>query len=218
MNWTLINSGVKDDNPIIPNIYTELAETFAWAESDTLWASDVIQLSDGKYYMYYNACEGSSPRSATGLAVSDFIEGPYEDRGIFLKSGMWGQVSPDGTIYDARKHPNAVDPDVFYDKDGKLWMVYGSYSGGIFILEMNEETGLPYEGQGYGKHLFGGQHLRIEGVFMQYSPETDHYYLFASFGGLDATGGYNLRVLRSKTPDGEFKDISGKLMSDAKAS
>lgn len=38
MNWTLINSGVKDDNPIIPNIYTELVETFAWAESDTLWA------------------------------------------------------------------------------------------------------------------------------------------------------------------------------------
>lgn len=174
-------------------------------------------MSDGKYYMYYNACEGSSPRSATGLAVSNSIEGPYEDRGIFLKSGMWGEVSPDGTVYDATKHPNAVDPDVFYDKDGKLWMVYGSYSGGIFILEIDKETGLPYEGQGYGKHLFGGKHLRIEGVFMQYSSETDYYYLFASFGDLDATGGYNLRVLRSKTPDGEFEDASGKLMSDAKA-
>jgi arabinan endo-1,5-alpha-L-arabinosidase len=39
--------------------------------------------------------------------------------------------------------PNVVDPNTFFDKDGKLWMIYGSYSGGIFILEMDATTGLP---------------------------------------------------------------------------
>ena len=95
-----------------------------------LVGADVIQLADGKFYMYYNACKGI-PRSAMGVAVADQIEGPYKDTGIILKSGMWGEISEDGTVYDATKHPNVVDPDVFFDKNGKLWMVYGSYSGGI---------------------------------------------------------------------------------------
>ena len=32
-------------------------------------------------------------------------------------------------LYNAKKHPNVVDPHVFFDAEGKLWMVYGSYSG-----------------------------------------------------------------------------------------
>lgn len=143
MNWDTIATGVANGNTLIPNVKEELKEALDWAQTDTLWAADVIQLADGKFYMYYNACKGDSPRSAMGLAVADKIEGPYKNKGIFLKSGMWDQPSEDGTIYDATKHPNAVDPDTFYDKNGKLWMVYGSYSGGIFIMQMDEKTGKP---------------------------------------------------------------------------
>lgn len=55
-----------------------------------------------------------------GVAVADKVDGPYKDLGIILKSGMWDQPSEDGTIYDARVHPNVVDPDTFYDAEGKL--------------------------------------------------------------------------------------------------
>lgn len=214
MSWEQISSGVSDDNPLIPNVTTELSETLEWAQSDTLWAPDVIQLADGKYYMYYDACRGDSPLSALGIAVADHVEGPYKNKGIILKSGMNG-ISDDGTVYDSTQHPNAVDPDVFYDKEGQLWMVYGSYSGGIFILQLDPKTGLPVEGQGYGKKLLGGYHARIEGSYMLYSPETDYYYLFLSFGGLTADGGYNIRVARSKNPDGPFEDSEGQDMIDA---
>ncbi len=193
MQWQQLTTSVSNDNPLIPNVYEELKETFEWAQSDTLWAADVTQLADGKYYMYYNACRGDSPRSAMGVAVADNIEGPYKNKGIFLKSGMEG-TSNDGTPYDATKHPNVVDPHTFFDKDGKLWMVYGSYSGGIFILEMNPKTGFPLPGQGYGKKLLGGNHSRIEGPYVLYNPDTQYYYLYLSYGGLDATGGYNIRV------------------------
>lgn len=115
MKWTQISSSVHDGNPLIPNVYEELKEAFEWAESDTLWAPDVTQLEDGKFYMYYNACRGDSPRSALGLAVADDIEGPYKNKGIFLKSGMDG-ISNDGTPYDATKHPNVVDPHTFFDQ------------------------------------------------------------------------------------------------------
>lgn len=214
MNWTQISDGVRPGNPLIADALTELAETFEWAETGTLWAADVIQLEDGKFYMYYNACRGDSPRSALGVAVSDQAEGPYKDLGILLKSGMdMSEPLHDGSIYDATVHPNVVDPDVFFDKEGKLWMVYGSYSGGIYMLEMDAKTGMPLEGQGYGKKLLGGNHARIEAPYMLYSPETDYYYLFLSYGGLDSFGGYNIRVARSENPDGPFADAAGNEMS-----
>lgn len=214
MSWTQISSGVTDDNVLIPNVTEELSETLRWAQSDTLWAPDVIQLADGKFYMYYDACRGDSPLSALGIAVADKVEGPYKNKGIILKSGMAG-TGDDGEVYDATEKPNVVDPDVFFDKDGKLWMVYGSYSGGIFILELDPATGFPLADQGYGKKLLGANHARIEGPYMLYSPETDYYYLFLSYGGLDANGGYNIRVARSKNPDGPFEDAEGKAMIDA---
>ncbi|MFM9279648.1 glycoside hydrolase family 43 protein [Paenibacillus jiagnxiensis] len=216
MHWQQISTVVDHNNPLIPNVFEELRETFEWAQSNTLWAADVIQLADGKYYMYYNACKGDSPRSAMGIAVADHPEGPYKDTGIILKSGMWDEISEDGTIYDATIHPNVVDPDVFFDKNGKLWMVYGSYSGGIFIMEMDPETGKPIPGQGYGKKLLGGNHSRIEAPYIVYNPQTDYYYLYLSFGGLDAVGGYNIRVARSKSPDGPYVDAAGKDMINAK--
>ncbi|MCY8826009.1 glycoside hydrolase family 43 protein [Bacillus atrophaeus] len=215
MQWQQLTTSVTNKNPLIPNVYEELKETFEWAQSDTLWAADVTQLADGKYYMYYNACRGDSPRSAMGVAVADNIEGPYKNKSVFLKSGMEG-TSNDGTPYDATKHPNVVDPHTFFDKSGKLWMVYGSYSGGIFILEMNSKTGFPLPGQGYGKKLLGGNHSRIEGPYILYNPDTKYYYLYLSYGGLDATGGYNIRVARSKKPDGPYYDAEGNPMIDVR--
>ncbi len=216
MNWTLIDSDVKPDNIIIPNAKEEMKEAFEWARTDTFWAPDVIQLADGKFYMYYCNCEGASPLSALGIAVADNVEGPYKDLGIILKSGQDASTpDEDGGVYDATIEPNAVDPCVFFDREGRLWMVYGSYSGGIYILELNPDTGFPLE-PGYGKKLLGGNHLRIEAPYILYSPETEYYYLFLSFGGLAADGGYNIRVCRSENPDGPYTDSEGQDMTACK--
>lgn len=204
MSWERISADAQSGCTLVENVQTQMKEALSWAKTTTFWAPDVQQLADGRYYYYYCTCEGSSPLSAMGLAVSDKPEGPYEDLGVFLKSGAAG--------YDANNYPNVVDPHTFFDKDGKLWMVYGSYSGGIFILEMNPETGFPLEGQGYGKKLLGKNHSRIEGPYILYSPDTDYYYLFLSFGGLNANDGYNIRVCRAKNPDGPYEDALGQDM------
>lgn len=217
MSWERVANEVNDDNPLFEDVISELRETFEWAQTDTLWAADVIQLGDGRFYMYYNACKGDSPRSALGVAMADSVDGPYEDLGIMLRSGMWDEPSEDGTIYDAQVHPNTVDPDAFFDAEGNLWMVYGSYSGGIFILEMDPETGSPLPDQGYGKHLMGGNHSRIEAPNIMYNPETEYYYLFTTFGGLTADGGYNMRVARSTSPDGPYVDAEGNEMSQVRS-
>lgn len=208
MRWEMLSTDAGKGCTLVEDVQNQMGEALAWAKAITFWAPDVCQLADGRYYLYYCCCEGSSPLSAMGLAVSDRPEGPFEDCGVFLRSGMEG-LSEDGTLYDATKHPNVVDPQVFFDQEGKLWMVYGSYSGGIFILEMDGQTGLPLPGQGYGKKLLGKNHSRIEGPYILYAPDTAYYYLFLSFGGLDASGGYNIRVCRSKNPDGPYEDALG---------
>lgn len=208
INWTQISTNARVGNPLVPNPRDEMREALEWAQTNTFWAPDVIQLEDGRFYFYYCACEGSKPLSAMGVAVSDNIEEPYTDLGVFLKSGMVG-IGADGTWYNANIHPNVIDPHVFFDKDGQLWMVYGSYSGGIFILKMDPKTGFPLPGQGYGKRLLGGRHSRIEGPYILYSPDSGYYYLFLSFGGLGANDGYNIRVARSENPDGPYFDAKG---------
>jgi len=193
-----------------PNYAVEFKEALSFAKTGTFWAPDVIQLADGRYYMYYCCCEGSSPLSALGVAVSDSPEGPFENVQILLRSGYAG--------YDATRYPNAIDPCVFFDATGeRLWMVYGSYSGGIFLLELDPATGLILEGQeDYGIRLLGGNHACIEGPYIVYNPDTEYYYLFLSYGGLGVNDGYNMRVCRSKNVTGPYEDALGQSMLDCK--
>lgn len=215
MNWTQHSTVVANGNPLTPTPYTSFSEVLTWAQTNTFWAPDVFKMPDGRFYFYYCACQGSMPLSGLGLAIGDNIGGAYLNQQLLLKSG--GSKAPNGTTnYNAYIHPNVVDPSMFYDKDGKFWMVYGSYSGGIFILEMDKTTGLIKPGQGtagFGKHLVGGDHSTIEGATIIYSPETDYYYLFCTYGGLGSNDGYNIRQMRSRNPDGPYYDASGKDMS-----
>ena len=202
--WEQISRDAGAGNTLVENAREEMKEALAWAQTDTFWAPDVRQLADGRYYYYYCACVGNAPLSALGLAVSDKPQGLYKDLGVFLKSCAPG--------YNANILPNAVDPHTFIDNEGRLWMVYGSYSGGIYILRMDPGTGFPLEGQGYGKKLLGKNHSRIEGPYILYHPGTAYYYLFLSFGGLGSNDGYNIRVCRSKNPDGPYEDPMGQDM------
>lgn len=201
----------------------------------------------GKYMMDYCVCQGSCPQAAIGYAIADKPEGPYKDMGVLLysfgsrtmedtydeetlamlKAGesgnteAWVEIeAPDGSLvnYNSNFCPNAIDPCTFYAPDGQLWLLYGSYSGGIFVLKLNDDgTILREEGQSYyGTRIMGNFHSAIEGPFIMYSPETEYYYLFTSYGGLNARGGYNVRVARSKTPDGEYLDPAGNSMLDCK--
>ena len=222
MQWTQLIGGFNDANPLFNTVSTQLKDALDWFKSPYVgnapasWAPDVARLGDGKFYFYYDICDNTS-RAALGVAVADNIDGPYVNKQVILRSGMWGALSEDGVRnYDNAIHPNVVDPNTFFDKNGNLWMIYGSYSGGIFILSMDPSTGLPKPNQGYGKHLMGGNNSRIEGSYVIYNPMTDYYYMFTSFGGLDANGGYNMRVARSVNPDGPYLDASGKDMAEVK--
>ena len=233
INWEYISvlssNEAVDESPLFNTYTTEFAEGIEWTDGYTgNWAADVIQAPNGKYWFYYNHCAqteadgGCWNRSYLGLAEADSIEGPYVNKGIFLRSGYREETTEftsypldnGQTTWNGAVDPNVIDPAAFYDKDGNLWMVYGSYSGGIFVLAMDEATGMPEDGQGYGEKLVGGDFRAIEGAFVIYSPVADYYYLFYSVAGFAANDGYNIRIARSKTPDGPYYDPAGNEITD----
>ena len=199
-----------------------------------MWAPDVIYNKKmGKYCMYLSI-NGEGWYSSIIMLTADQITGPYRYQAPVVMSGfraqssytatdasiVLGETMPDRYAPSdnyGNHWPNAIDPCVFYDENGKLWMTYGSWSGGIFMLELDEETGLrdydvtyaenetsdPY----FGKKIAGGHYVSGEASYIEYI--GGYYFLFMTYGGLEAAGGYQMRVFRSLNPDGPFVDSKG---------
>lgn len=185
--------------PGFPEVLREtLALVYPQSSITTTWAPDV-EYYDGTYYMYYSLTGYfGSRQSAIGRVEAKSVLGPYENNEIIVDSM--------GGTGDA---PNCIDPELFYDKKGGLWMVYGSFAGGIYVKELwnkGNNWGLPKE-SGYGKRVWANEEKGVEGPFIFYHEDTGYYYLITSHGGLGSD--YNMRVARSKYPDGPYVDVSG---------
>lgn len=119
--------------------------------------------------------------------------------------------------------PNCIDPCAFFDEEGELWLAYGSWSGGVFMLKLDKETGLrdytytyPNTQAGeanctsdayFGKKIAGGYYVSGEGPYIQHI--GDYYYLFMSYGGYAPNEGYEMRIFRSESPTGPYTDANG---------
>lgn len=124
-------------------------------------------------------------------------------------------------LFNNQMYPNAIDPTIYYDTDGRMYMTYGSWSGGIFTLEIDKATGKcihPKSGTTadgrlvdsyFGTKIAGGYGKSGEGPFIEYNADTGYYYLWTVYGGLFSDGGYNMRVSRSTSPMGPFTDPAG---------
>ena len=201
-----------------------------------MWAPDVIYNKKmGKWCMYLSI-NGDFWYSSIIMLTADNIVGPYRYQSPVVISGFRSGDSYKSTDLEivlgeqaslpsryapsdnyGNHWPNCIDPCVFYDENGKLWMSYGSWSGGIFMLELDEETGLrdydvtyaesetsdPY----FGKKIAGGHYVSGEASYIEFI--GGYYFLFMTYGGLDAAGGYQMRVFRSLNPDGPFVDSKG---------
>ena len=217
---------------------------FAWSARGSegynvdgnMWAPDVIYNSKlGKWCMYLSI-NGDGWYSSIIMLTADNIEGPYRYQSPVVISGFRSGNSYKDTDLEivlgeqaalperyapsdnyGNHWPNAIDPCVFYDEEGRLWMTYGSWSGGIFMLELDEATGLrdydvsygisessdPY----FGKKIAGGYYASGEASYVEYI--GGYYFLFVTNGGLEAAGGYQMRVFRSLNPDGPYVDSKG---------
>lgn len=248
LTWEYVGNGYKPSNPVYQDLWASDSKVFEYAGNGTsiiptddggnhVWAPDVIYNKKmGCYVLYY--CT-SSTWNASNLcyATSDNIEGPYVWQGALIYSGFT-EPNIDATDvcqyvdketaltryikasgeYNYDDYPNAIDPHPFYDEDGRMWLVYGSWSGGIFLIELDESTGEvihPEENEAanvdpyFGKRLLGGGHKSIEGPYILFDENSGYYYLFVSYGELRRAGGYQIRVFRSDKVDGDYVDMNG---------
>ncbi|MDO4513157.1 MAG: glycoside hydrolase family 43 protein [Lachnospiraceae bacterium] len=235
-------SGVNAKNPLFDNLFDEKLEAFDYVgtfengKDYAVWAPEVIyNKAMGKWVMYFSTSHDYRT-SAIHFATADSVEGPYHYTDTLLYSGFTSKTVEKTNFFeimgeDARvseylqaaqynnlNYPNCIDPTVFYDADGRMWMIYGSWSGGIFMLELDEQTGYPIHPAKdeekkidpyFGQYLMGGLHNSCEGPYLLYDEASGYYFLFVSYGELTREGGYQIRLYRSKEVTGPYLDAAG---------
>ena len=254
MNWTAFTAPWATATSNNATNSAALAEAVKWSKRGStnysvdgnMWAPDVIWNKAMNKWCMYLSVNGDNWYSSIVLLTADNIEGPYLYQATVVMSGFHTGTTYKDTDLEqvigtqaslpgryaigngwGRRYPNCIDPCVFYDEEGKLWMSYGSWSGGIWMLELDENTGLSdYDvtytltgsGDGvtidpyFGKKVAGGFYVSGEASYIEYI--GGYYYLFVTYGGLAAggvandynNGGYQMRVFRSENPDGPYKD------------
>jgi arabinan endo-1,5-alpha-L-arabinosidase len=109
-----------------PEWYTKMFPNARFGQ----WAPD-ISLHNGIWYLYYAVSIFGRNASAIGVATNTTLNGKdpkskWVDRGMVVKSvpgrDMW----------------NAIDPNVFIDQEGKAWMDFGSFWGGIKLVRLKD--------------------------------------------------------------------------------
>lgn len=187
----------------------------AWSGATGLWAPDVVRVPASvavpdaeRWRMYYSASTFGSRTSAIGLATAPHPAGPWADRGLVVTS----RHEVDG--------PNAIDANAVVDAEGRHWLVYGSFFGGIHALELDPATGFVHGTGGEPSPGPGALLARrprsvdgaIEGAFVLDRPGGG-YILLTSYDSLFDT--YHLRVAAGPSVTGPFHDATGRVATDS---
>ncbi len=190
------------------------------------WAPD-IAFHDGLYYLYYSCSSFGKNDSAIGVATNKTLnpaspDYKWEDHGCVVRSvagrDLW----------------NAIDPHLFVDADGTPWLSFGSFWGGVKLVQLDstltrvaepqvwfplcrrpegtaEDTSLTddaIKADPRGKDFDPGNGA-VEAPFIV--RRGDYYYLFVSYDlccrGPKST--YKVVVGRSRQVTGPYVDKDG---------
>ncbi|WP_460796286.1 arabinan endo-1,5-alpha-L-arabinosidase [Microbacterium sp. GXF0217] len=180
-----------------------------WSGAEGLWAPEVVRWPsiDGstRWHMYYSASTFGSRTSAIGLATAESLAGPWTDQGIVV-----------ATKHDQDGH-NAIDAAVTFDRAGRAWMIYGSFFGGIHIVELSLGTGMRVRDETGALIARRPSNVdgAIEGAYIVYRPEEDRFVLFVSYDSLVDT--YSVRVGVADEITGPYRDAAGLDLTDPTA-
>ncbi|MET8233817.1 family 43 glycosylhydrolase [Micromonospora sp. NPDC005298] len=176
------------------------------APGAAFWAPDVRRLGD-RWVMYVTvtdttvSTEGSD--YAIGAATAPTPTGPWTfapEPVVAPRPGGGG-----GYLW-------TIDPSQFTDVDGRGYLYYGSYYGGISVTELSPDglsaVGTPTQ-VAIDNKFEGSYVLRHDGW----------YYLFASTANCCAgpATGYSVQVGRARSPRGPFTDRDGIALTASRA-
>jgi arabinan endo-1,5-alpha-L-arabinosidase len=176
----------------------------AWMKSAVtgvtdLWAPDISSFG-GTYHLYYAGSTFGTNKSCIGHATR-----------ASLSTGSWadqGSATICSNITTTGDNWNAIDPNVVVDADGTPWLVFGSFWGGIKIIQL-DQTGARAGTTLTGIAARPSNGGALEGPFMV--RRCGYYYLFTSWDTCckGASSTYNMRVVRGTSVTGPFADKAG---------
>ncbi|NYH41175.1 beta-xylosidase/regulation of enolase protein 1 (concanavalin A-like superfamily) [Micromonospora jinlongensis] len=176
------------------------------APGAAFWAPDVRRVGD-QWVMYVTvtdttvSAEGSD--YAIGAATAPTPTGPW----TFAAQPVVAPRPGGGGGYLW-----TIDPSQFTDVDGRSYLYYGSYYGGISVTELSAD-GLTAVGTPTQVAIDN----KFEGSYVL--RHDDWYYLFASTANCCAgpATGYSVQVGRARSPRGPFTDRDGVALTASRA-
>ncbi|MCS7337676.1 MAG: arabinan endo-1,5-alpha-L-arabinosidase [Verrucomicrobiae bacterium] len=162
------------------------------------WAPDIIFITN-RYLLYYSVSTWGKNTSAIGLATNATLD-PTDPKYHWTDCGPVIQSAPSDNF-------NAIDPAVFRDHDGSLWLVFGSFWSGIKLIQLDPVTGKRITPDSPIYSLAWKEQIEAPYLYRH----GDYYYLFVNWGfccrGTNST--YNIRVGRSRSVTGPYIDHEG---------
>jgi arabinan endo-1,5-alpha-L-arabinosidase len=201
VNW--LNAGSVFNKDALP----------AWFKKDipnqdgNIWAPD-IHYHHGKYFLYYSVSAWMNFNSSIGYATNTALDAKdpnykWVDHGLVINFKNGGEGV------------NCIDPNVFVDKDGKEWLIYGSYKAGLRLVQLNTKTGKLLNDP---PQIIPITTALGEGSYIIKGPK--YYYVFASRGkccaGMQST--YQVVMGRSVEIKGPYLNKNGESWLDNKYS
>jgi len=126
-----------------------------YGESDaSWWAPDIVPCPSGGYWLYTCVVDGAS--NSEGMSIGgkhyaracillyhsdELYQGTFEYVGVLMQSS----IPREG----GGKDVNGIDPQIIYTSDGKMYMAYGSFGSGNYMIELNPKTGLRSDKKGW---------------------------------------------------------------------
>jgi arabinan endo-1,5-alpha-L-arabinosidase len=186
-----------------------------WADRSrnaALWAPD-IRFVNGQYRLYYVVTETTTtgvPETTTeindnaiGVATAPSPAGPWTDSGDPVVDPR--RQGPDNYLW-------TFDPHHVATSDGREYLFFGSYYGGIFVTELTENGT-----EATGPRTQVAIDNKYEGAYV--IQRNGWWYLFASSANCCAgpTTGYSVHVGRSRDLAGPYVDREGVPLNQSRA-
>jgi arabinan endo-1,5-alpha-L-arabinosidase len=165
------------------------------------WAPDVMKIG-GKYLLHYSVSSFGAMHSAIGLATNPTLDPKdpafrWTDHEIVVRSQEGGDF-------------NTIDPSVFHDDDGKLWLSFGSQWSGLKLVELDPATGKRLKPDEPMHPIAAGPSIEAPWIHKR----KGFYYLFLNRGNCcaGAKSTYHITVGRSEKIAGPYVAKDGGLL------
>ncbi len=109
------------------------------------WAPDIVKAPDGGYWLY-TCCVSNGTPNHDGVEYSKACIVLFHSYSLqpetFQYVGVLMQSAIPQNTQESSMDVNSIDPQIIYSPDGKMYMAYGSFGTGNWMLELDPATGL----------------------------------------------------------------------------